>query len=110
MPIIRVSVIRCQPQQFAELKKMMAEAITALEPGIRRMRGLIHYYAGEDEAVSSLTNVSLWRTLEDAKQLDTFQPMLDLGKVFVSKGATFERPIMNYASQWEIVPDRPPSN
>lgn len=105
MPTVRVSVIRCQPQQFAELKKMMAEAFAVLEPGIRGMRGLIHYYAGEDEAVSSLVNVSLWRTLEDAKQLDTFQPMLDLGKEFASKGATFERPIMNYASQWEITPE-----
>lgn len=104
MPTIRVSVIRCQPQHFAELKKMMAEAAAVLGPGIRRMRGLIHFYAGEDEAVNSLVNVSLWRTLEDAKQLDTYQPMLDLGKEFVSKGATFERPIMNYASQWEIVP------
>jgi hypothetical protein len=37
--------------------------------------------------------IRAWRTLEDAKQLDTFQPMLDLGKVFTSKGATFERPI-----------------
>ena len=34
--------------------------------------------------------------------------MLDLGKVFVSKGAIFERPILNYASQWEIVPERAP--
>ena len=106
MPTIRVSVIRCQPQHFAELKKMMAEAFAVLEPGIRQMRGLIHFYAGEDEAVNSLVNVSVWRTLEDAKQLDTFQPMLDLGKEFVRKGATFERPIMNYASQWEIVPER----
>jgi hypothetical protein len=104
MPTVRVSVIRCHPQQFAELKKMMADSIAVLEPGIRRMRGLIHFYAGEDEAVNSLTNVSVWRTLEDAKQLDTFQPMLDLGKVFVSKGARFERPIMNYTSLWEIGP------
>jgi len=104
MPIVRVSVLRCQPQQFAELDRLMAESITVLEPGIRRMRGLIRFYAGSDEAVNSLTNVSVWRTLEDARQLDTFQPMLDLGKVFVANGATFERPIMNYASLWEIAP------
>ena len=110
MPIVRVSVLRCQPQHFADFKKMMAESIAVLEPGIRQMRGLIHYYAGEDESVNSLTNVSVWRTLQDAKQMDTFQPMLDLGKVFASKGATFERPIMNYASLWEIVPEGLPSN
>ena len=33
-----------------------------------------------DEATSSLTNVSLWTDLDAAKQLDRFQPMLDLGK------------------------------
>jgi hypothetical protein len=110
MPIVRVSVLRCHPQHFAELKKMMAESIAVLEPGIRKMRGLIHLYTGEDEATNSLAQVSMWRTLEDAKQLDTFQPMLDLGKVFVSKGATFERPVMNYTSQWEIAPGRLPPN
>jgi hypothetical protein len=104
MPTVRVSVLRCHPQQFAELKQMMAESIAVLEPGIRQMRGLVHFYAGADEAGNSLTNVSVWRTLEDAKQLDTFQPMLDLGKVFTAEGATFERPIMNYASLWEIAP------
>ncbi|HEX5507622.1 MAG TPA: hypothetical protein VFX37_03885 [Pseudolabrys sp.] len=52
----------------------------------------------------------MWRTSEDAKQLDTFQPMLDLGKVFVSKGAVFDRPILYYASLWEIVPERLPPN
>ena len=110
MPIIRVSVLRCKPQHFAELKKMMADSVAVLEPGIRRLRGFIHFYAGEDETGNALINVSLWRTLEDAQQLDTYQPMLDLGKVFVSKGAVFERPILNYASLWEIAPERLPPN
>jgi hypothetical protein len=105
MPTVRVSVMRCNPRHFAEFKKMMAESIAVLEPGIRQMRGLIHFYTGEDEASNALAQVSVWRTLEDAKQLDTFQPMLDLGKLFSSKGATFERPIMNYVSLWEIAPE-----
>ncbi|MCG2626361.1 hypothetical protein L6654_06955 [Bradyrhizobium sp. WYCCWR 13023] len=105
MPTVRVSVMRCDPNQFAEFRQMMAESLDVLAPGIRQMRGLIHFYSGEDEASHALAQVSLWRTLEDAKQLDTFQPMLDLGKVFTSKGARFERPIMNYVSSWEIVPN-----
>jgi hypothetical protein len=28
--------------------------------------------------------------------------MLDLGKPFIAKGATFERPIMNYGTLWEV--------
>jgi hypothetical protein len=104
MAVVRVSIIRCTPQHFSRLRQMMADAGRVLEPGICRMNGLIHFYAGVDEATSSLTNVSVWNTLADAKQLDTFQPMLDLGKEFVAAGATFERPIMNYATQWEIAP------
>lgn len=102
MSVIRVSILRCRPEQFAEFQVMMNEAFAVLEPGIRKMRGLMHFYAGGDEAVSSLTNVSIWETLADAKQLDSYQPMLDLGKEFVAKGMAFERPIMNYASLWEI--------
>lgn len=104
MPIVRVSILRCQPERFAELRQMMAESRAVLEDGIRKMHGLLHYYVGGDEAVSSLTNVSIWRTLAEAQQMDRFQPMLDLGVSFAAKGATFERPIMNYATMWEIEP------
>jgi hypothetical protein len=102
--VVRVSVLRCKPDEFAELRTMMSDAQEVLESGIRKMNGLIHFYAGADEATSSLTNVSIWRSLADAKQLDTFQPMLNLGKEFTAKGAIFERPIMNHAGLWEIIP------
>jgi hypothetical protein len=81
---------------------MMIEADSILRPGIEAMTGLIDFYAGADEATSSLSNVSIWETLENAKQLDTYQPMLDSGKAFVERGATFERPIMNYITLWQL--------
>ena len=101
-PVVRVSIIRCVPENFAELQQMMVEADSVLRPGIEAMAGLINFYVGADETTSSLANVSTWKTLDDAKQLDTFRPMLDLGKIFVKKGATFERPIMNYMPLWEL--------
>lgn len=101
-PVVRVSIMRCAPERFAEFVRMMAEVEADLRPGIEAMPGLIDFYVGADEATSSLSQVSTWKTLDDAKQLDTFQPMLDSGKVFVQKGATFERPIMNYSTLWQI--------
>jgi hypothetical protein len=103
-PIVRVSIIRCAPDKFAQLRQMMMDAEKVLRPGIESMRGLIAFYVGADEAVSSLSNVSLWTDLAAAKQLDTFQPMLDLGKDFIAKGAEFERPIMNYPTLWQLRP------
>jgi hypothetical protein len=83
---------------------MMTEAEAVLRPGIEAMAGLLAYYVGADEATSSLTNTSVWDTLEHAKQMDRFQPMLDSGKRFAAEGATFERPIMNYSTLWLIDP------
>jgi hypothetical protein len=99
-PVVRVSILRCAPEKFDELRQMMIEADPVL--GIEAMPGLISFHAGADEATSSLMNVSIWTTLDNARQLDTFQPMLDSGKAFVQKGATFERPIMNYLTLWQL--------
>jgi hypothetical protein len=101
-PVVRVSILRCRPERFAELRQMALDADRVLRPGIEAMEGLLSFYFGADEETSSLSNVSLWSSLEAARQLDTFQPMLDLGKPFAEKGATFERPIMNYATLWEL--------
>ncbi len=103
-PIVRVSILRCAPDKFAEMRQTMTDAEKVLRPGIESMRGLLAYYGGAEEATSSLTNVSVWIDLAAAKQMDTFQPMLDLGKEFAAKGATFERPIMNYATLWQLRP------
>ena len=103
-PIVRVSIIRCAPDRFVEIRQMMIEAERVLRPGIESMRRLLAFYGGADEMTSSLTNVSVWVDLDAARQLDRFQPMLDLGKQFVDKGATFERPIMNYMTLWQLQP------
>ena len=101
-PIVRLSILRCPPERFAECSRVMAEFEGVLRPGIQAMPGLIAYYAGTDEATSSLHNTSVWDTLEHAKQMDTFQPMLDSAKHFVALGVTFERPIMNYGTLWQF--------
>ncbi|HTI83765.1 MAG TPA: hypothetical protein VL614_25215, partial [Acetobacteraceae bacterium] len=88
--------------RFAVLRRMMLDAEATLRPGIEAMPGLLAFYAGADEATLSLTNTSVWDTLEHARQLDTFQPMLDAGKQFVAACATFERPIMNHVSLWRV--------
>jgi hypothetical protein len=103
-PVVRVSIIRCSPDKFARMRRMMVDADPILRPGIEAMNGLLAYYAGADEVTSSLTNVSIWTDLTAAKQMDKFEPMLELGRKFAEAGATFERPIMNYATLWQLGP------
>lgn len=101
-PVVRVSILRCDPADFARFRTMMVEAEPVLRPGIEAMPGLLAYYAGADKATSSLTNTSVWQTLAHAQQMDRFEPMLALGRRFAAEGATFERPIMNYATLWRF--------
>ncbi|HUZ62852.1 MAG TPA: hypothetical protein VMU82_03970 [Acetobacteraceae bacterium] len=101
-PIVRVSILRCRKEDFPRLRQMMQEAEASLRPGILAMDGLLGYWAGEDAAAVTLSNVSLWQTLAHAQQMDRFQPMLDLAVSFREAGATFERPIMNYATLWSF--------
>ena len=103
-PIVRISILRCDASRFDRLHQLMLESEAALRPGIEQLPGLLAFYAGADPAVCSLMNTSLWDTLEHAQQLDHFQPMLDAGKRFAAEGATFERPIMNYATFWRFGP------
>jgi hypothetical protein len=100
--VVRVSILRCKAERFQEFERMMRESAMILLPGIQAMRGCRGYYAGSDPATASLSNVSVWDTLEDAQQMEHFQPMLDLGKRFLDAGATFERPIMNYSTLWQL--------
>lgn len=102
--VVRVSILRCDPTSFGKLRSLMEQSETELRPGIEAMPGLLAFYAGADEATSSLTNTSVWDSLEHAQQLDHFQPMLDAGKRFAAEGAQFERPIMNYAGLWRFGP------
>jgi hypothetical protein len=104
-PVVRVSILRCKAELFGEFERMMSESAAILLPGIRAMHGCRAYFAGSDQATSSLSNVSVWDTLEDANQMERFQPMLDLGKRFLDAGATFERPIMNYGTLWQLAND-----
>jgi len=101
-PVLRVSILRCPADRFAEICRLMEEAEALLRPGIEALPGFLSFYAGADEETSSLTNVSFWTSVEAAKQLDSFQPMLNLAKPFIDMGATFERPVMNYSTLWRM--------
>ena len=101
-PVVRVSILRCKPEDFARLNTMMVEAEPVLRPGIEAMDGFLAFFAGADEATNSMINVSLWRTQADAHQLDRYEPMLALGREFVAAGAQFERPVMNHDLLWRF--------
>ena len=48
----------------------------ALRAPIEQLRGLTRYYVGVDDEVGKLTNVSVWESLSDARQMSELTAML----------------------------------
>ena len=69
---------------------------------MRTLRGCLHYWAAIDPLSKTMVQVSMWETLEDAKQLDRLTPMLALAGEFVALGVSFEAPITNSDVLWEL--------
>ena len=101
MSVVRVSILNIPAVHLDAASQLMEEAEAALG-GIRKLPGLLAYFVGIDRSTSQLSNVSVWDTDENAKAMSTFQPMLDLARVFAEiPGVTFVRPIPNFEGLWQ---------
>lgn len=47
-------------------------------------------------------NISVWDSVEHAQQMDSLKEMKALFVPFTTAGVAFERPIVNYALDWQI--------
>jgi hypothetical protein len=45
-------------------------------------------------------NVSIWNSLAESRQMETFPPMLALAAEFTALGVRFQRPILNFETLW----------
>jgi len=99
-PVVRVSILTIPDGLIEEAADSIRKAEEHLK-GAQKLVGLRAYFAGVDRARSQLTNVSVWDSAEHAEQMSTFQPMLDLGKRFAARGATFLRSIPNFECLWQ---------
>ena len=102
LPVVRLSRGSFAPSLFAEVERRLAAATASLVPAINELQGCSHYWAGIDVASNTMVNISVWATLEDAKQMESLAPMLALAREFTAIGVKFERPIINYSVLWAI--------
>jgi quinol monooxygenase YgiN len=102
MHIVRISRGSFKPDDYDKIAKRLSEAHPTLVRGIRQLDGCLHYWAGIDHHSNTMVNVSVWRSLTDAKQMETLSSMSALASEFSKLGVNFERPIINYDILWEI--------
>ena len=102
MPIVRISRGSFKPEDYETIKARLDESQKMLVPAVGKLIGCMHYWAGIDRTTNTMVNVSVWKSMAEAKQMDTLAPMLALAGEFVKLGVVFERPIANYETLWKI--------
>ena len=96
---VRVSRTTFDPSRFAEVDAMNKKTSEYLIPAIRRLPGLIHFYAGVSPEGSAV-QVSVWDSGEHAAQLNQLTEMtVDARGEAEAVGVTFTA-IVNYPVNW----------
>ena len=97
--VVRVSRASYDSSRFAEVDAASKKTSDYIIPAIRRLPGLLHFYAGVSPK-GSIVQVSVWDTDEHAAQLDRLKEMIvDGRRDMEAVGVTFT-PIFNYPIDW----------
>ena len=99
--VVRISKGQFAPDRIAECERLLAESERALRGPLQALPGLLHYYVGIDREKSQLTNVSVWDTMEHARQMNTLQAMLAQRPILEGAGVRFEA-ITNHELLWRL--------
>lgn len=99
--VIRVSRGRFDPARFADVDAMIRATGEYLVPAIRKLPGLITYYAGTSPE-GLTTQISIWETDAAGRQMSTLPEMRDRARREAEAlGVVFE-PIVQFPLNWTI--------
>jgi len=100
--IVRISIGYFQPEQADKVEAMLNnEFKISLIPAIKKLKGNLGYYVAIDKAKNAMTNVSIWRTKDEALQMATLKEMLDSRATFESLGVKFIE-ITDHQVLWQL--------
>jgi hypothetical protein len=102
MTVVRISLGRFDASRYPIVRALLDDSQASLKPAIGRLNGNLAYYVGIDRENSTMTNVSVWASLDDAMQMASLPQMLALARTFTEMGVSFETPITNHETLWSI--------
>lgn len=100
--IVRISRGTFDPARYDEVAERLDASQAQLIPAITTLTGETLVFMPVLRASNSIVNLSIWETIEHAKQMDSLAPMLALAGEFQELGVQFERPITDYETLWTI--------
>lgn len=100
--IVRISIGYFDPRQADKVESMLqTEFKNSLVPVIKKLKGNLGYYVGIDKEKHTMTNVSFWDNIENAKQMSTLKEMLAMRATFEALGLKFID-ITNHDILWKL--------
>jgi quinol monooxygenase YgiN len=100
--IVRISVGYFERNLAEKVERMLqTEFRNSLVPAIKKLPGNLGYYVGIDKEKNTMTNVSFWDNIENAKQMSTLKEMLDMRTTFEALGLKFIE-ITNHDILWKL--------
>ena len=99
--VIRVSRASFDPERFAEVERMLRDTSAYLSPAIKRLGGLLGYYAGIAPE-GSVIAVSLWDSNAHAGQMGSLKEMAVDARRDAEAVGVSAPVIVNYPLAWQI--------
>jgi hypothetical protein len=99
--VVRVSRGNFDPARFAEVQAMTIATGRYLIPAIKKLPGLISYFAGASPD-GSMVHVSVWQSDEHAGQMARLKEMIVDARNDAEKAGVTFIPIVNYPIDWGI--------
>jgi len=99
--VVRVSRGTFDPARFPEVHEMTVATGRYLIPAIKKLPGLISYYACASPD-GSMVHVSIWESDEHAQQMSRLKEMIVDARQDAEKAGAAFIPIVNYPIDWTI--------
>jgi hypothetical protein len=99
--VVRVSRGNFDPARFAEVQEMTVATSRYLIPAIKKLPGLISYYAGASPGGSAV-HVSVWESDQHAQQMSRLKEMIIDARQDAERASVTFSPIVNYPVDWTI--------
>jgi len=99
--VVRISLASFELERADEVEQRLAESEHSLRSAIKKLAGNRGYYVGIDRKSGTMTNTSLWESLESAQAMASLPEMLALRGAFEALGVHFQT-ITNHDVLWRL--------
>lgn len=99
---VRISMGYYPPEKEKLVEEMLSTIFKEkIMPEVKKLNGNLNFYAAIDKEKNAVSNVSIWKSEKDAKQMDDMKEMKEMAKEFIKIGVKFSE-ITNHEIVWQL--------